>query len=133
MTASLRAFAEALFSTASGPPPAERMDWLMREMKDYLHHAGPASRFVFGLSLWVITVVSPLFIGRLPPLRNLSGPERVRALTRMEASFAAAPVLAVKAFLCVLYYEHPHVQREVGHVGHSTFPMRLAARDSKHS
>ena len=34
-------------------------------------------------------------------------------------------MLAVKAFLCVVYYEHPEVQREVGHVGPATFPMEL--------
>jgi hypothetical protein len=43
----------------------------------------------------------------------------------MEASFASAPILAVKAFLCVVYYEHPDVQRECRHVGRATFPMRL--------
>lgn len=36
----LRTFAEALFSTEAGPPPAARMDWLMKETKDYLQRAG---------------------------------------------------------------------------------------------
>ncbi|MFZ5439556.1 MAG: hypothetical protein ACOZQL_06090 [Myxococcota bacterium] len=121
----LRAFAEALFSTAEGPPPAARLDWLMGEMEDYLERAGPAARFVFLLSLFVVAFVSPLFLWRFPLLASLEVADRVEALTRMEESFAAAPVLAVKAFLSVVYYEHPDVQREVGHVGHSTFPMEL--------
>ncbi len=121
----LRAFAEALFSSEAGPPPSARIDWLMREMADYLNRAGPGARFVFGLALFVVSWLSPLFIRRLPTLRSLEVPERVEALTRMEESFAAAPVLAVKAFLCVVYYEHPDVQREMGHVGPSTFPMEL--------
>ncbi len=125
MNRHLRAFAEALFSTEAGPPPAARIDWLMVEMDDYLLRAGPAARFIFGLSLWVVTLLSPVFIRRLPTLASLDVPERIDALTRMEESFASAPVLAVKAFLCVVYYEHPDVQREVGHVGHATFPMEL--------
>ena len=125
MNRHLRAFAEALFSTEAGPPPATRLDWLMVEMDDYLLRAGPAARFIFGLSLWVVTLLSPVFIRRLPTLASLDVPERIEALTRMEESFASAPVLAVKAFLCVVYYEHPDVQREVGHVGHATFPMEL--------
>ena len=122
---SLRAFAEALFSTEAGAPSAERMDWLMKEMEEYLQLAGPGARVIFGLALFAVTWLSPLFIRRLPTLRSLELTERVEALTRMEESFAAAPVLAVKAFLCVVYYEHPDVQREIGHVGPSTFPMRL--------
>ena len=97
----------------------------MKEMADYLQRAGPRARFIFGLALFVVSWLSPLFIRRLPPLKSLEVAERVEALTRMEESFAAAPVLAVKAFLCVVYYEHPEVQREMGHVGPSTFPMEL--------
>lgn len=122
---SLRAFAEALFSTEDGPPTAARMDWLMKEMDEYLQRAGPGARVIFGLALFVVSWLSPLFIWRLPTLRLLDVPERVEALTRMEESFASAPLLAVKAFLCVVYYEHPDVQAEVGHVGPATFPMRL--------
>ncbi len=121
----LRAFAEALFSTAEGPPPAARLDWLMAEMEDYLDAAGPAARFVFTLALTVVAWVSPLFIGAFPTLARLEVADRVRALTRMEESFASAPILAVKAFLCVVYYEHPEVQRECGHLGRATFPMSL--------
>lgn len=125
MTPHLRAFAEALFSTAEGPPPPERLDWLMAEMDDYLDAAGPGARFVFFLALTVVAWAAPLFAWRPPTLARLPLPVRVRALSRMESSFASAPILAVKAFLCVVYYEHPDVQRECGHLGPATFPMRL--------
>lgn len=125
MLIQLRAFAEALFSTDEGPPPSQRMDWLMTEMADFLNRSGPAARFIFRLSLLAITFVAPLLVGRLATLPSLTVAQRVDALNRMEESFAAAPVLAVKAFLCVTYYEHPDVQREVGHVGLSTFPMQV--------
>lgn len=125
MLRQLQAFAEALFSTEAGPPPAARITWLMGEMEDYLHRAGPAARFVFFAALFAVSILAPVFIWRLPTLASLEVAERIDALTHMEESFAAAPVLAVKAFLSVVYYEHPDVQREVGHVGHSTFPMEL--------
>lgn len=121
----LRAFAEALFSTEAGAPPAERMDWLVGQMEDYLVRAGPRAQFIFTLSVMVVAWLAPILVGRLPTIRSLDVETRVKALTRMEESFAGAPVLAVKAFLCVVYYEHPEVQREVGHLGHATFPMEL--------
>lgn len=121
----LRAFAEALFSTPAGPPPASRMDWLMREMADYLSVAGTLGRLSFVLSVYVVSFLAPLFGRHLPMLRSLELQDRVESLTKMEESFLAAPVLAVKAFMSVVYYEHPEVQREVGHVGPATFPMRL--------
>lgn len=125
MLLQLRAFAEALFSDGQNAPPEGRMDWLMAQMADFLSRAGPMARFVFSLSLGVVTLFAPLLIIRFPTLSRLDVPTRVRALTRMEESFASAPVLAVKAFLCTVYYEHPDVQREIGHVGHATFPARL--------
>ena len=35
LRAPARAFAEALFTTNEGPPPAERLDWLMDDLDDY--------------------------------------------------------------------------------------------------
>jgi len=121
----LRAFAEALFSTPAGPPPPDRIDWVSREMEDYLVRAGSRARWIFRLSLFALMWGAPLFVGALPTLRRLPVARRIEALTKMEESFIAAPVLAVKAFLCVVWYEHPDVQREVGYVGRATFPMAL--------
>ena len=114
MLRQLQAFAEALFSTDAGPPPAARITWLMGEMEDYLHRAGPAARFVFFAALLAVSVFSPLFIWRFPTLASLDVAERIDALTHMEESFAAAPVLAVKAFLSVVYYEHPDASASIG-------------------
>jgi hypothetical protein len=125
MLQQLRAFAEALFSDDSRPPPPERMDWLVGQMRDYLVRAGPRAQLIFTLSVMVVAWLAPLLVWRLPTIQSLDVETRVKALTKMEESFAGAPVLAVKAFLCVVYYEHPEVQREVGHLGHATVPMEL--------
>jgi hypothetical protein len=121
----LRAFAEALFSDESGAPPPERMDWLIAQMEDYLVRAGSRAQLIFTISVMVVAWLAPLFVWRFPTISSLDLETRVKALTKLEESFAGAPVLAVKAFLCVVYYEHPDVQREVGHLGHATFPMEL--------
>ncbi len=114
---SLRAVAETIFAGYDAPPPKARIDWLLAEFDDYLTRAGPRALLILRLALFAVTWLAPLFVGALPTLGRLPLDKRVRALTRMEESFASAPVLAVKAFLCVLYYEHPDVQREVGYVG----------------
>ncbi|MBI3202274.1 MAG: hypothetical protein HYZ29_12080 [Myxococcales bacterium] len=116
LIARVRVVAEALFSTGEGPPPAARLDWLCLEAEDFLARAGARSRFVVGLALFVVGLLAPLMLWRLSPLGRLSVRDRARALQRLEDRFGA-PVLAVKAMLCILYYEHPDAAREVGFDG----------------
>ncbi len=111
---SARAVAEAVFSTESGPPPGDRLDWLALELEDFLARAGSRTRWMLRLALVAVSLLAPLLAGRLPPLRRLPLPERIRALCLLENSRLGAPVLAVKALLCVLYYEHPDAAREIG-------------------
>jgi hypothetical protein len=111
---SARAVAEAVFSTDAGPPPAARLDWLCAELEDFLTAAGARTRWMIRLTMLVVSLLAPLSIGRFPPLRRLSLSERVRALSLLEQSRLGAPVLGVKALLCVLYYEHPDAAREIG-------------------
>lgn len=119
--------AEAIFLTDSGPPARERIDWLALEIEDLLARAGARSRWVIGLALFVVGMLAPLMIWRFVPLARLSLRDRARALERLEDRFGA-PVLAVKAMLCILYYEHPDAAREVGFDGgclKSTEPLHL--------
>jgi hypothetical protein len=108
--------AEAIFLRADGPAPAERLDWLVLELEDFLARSGTQTRVVYRLSLFVVSLLAPLSIGRLRSLGSLPLGERVRALGSLEDRFGP-PVLAVKALLCVLYYEHPDAAREVGFDG----------------
>lgn len=116
MIAAARAVAEAVFLRTDGPAPSERMDWLALELEDFLARSGAQTLLVFRLSLFVVSVLSPLSIGRFRSLASLPVTERARALGRLESRFGP-PVLAVKALLCVLYYEHPDAAREVGFDG----------------
>jgi hypothetical protein len=117
MLAGTSALAEALFAAPEGPPPAERLRWLCDELHDFLARSGPKARFFFRLSLLAVSILAPLMVRRLAPLRALPLAERTRALARLEASAVALPFFAVKAILCILYYEHPEVARELGFGG----------------
>jgi hypothetical protein len=66
--------------------------------------------------LFAVSLLAPLVILRFVSLARLPVPERARALGRLEDTFGA-PVLAVKAMLSVLYYEHPDAARFVGFDG----------------
>ncbi len=87
----------------------------MAELESVLAHAGSRSARFYKLALFVVTFLAPLFVLKPVPLHRLSVRDRVRALERMEHSFAGSVVLAVKAILCLIYYEHAGVARDLGY------------------
>jgi hypothetical protein len=109
-----RAFAEALFSNEHGAPPAERIDWLLRELSDFVSHAGARTQLILRGGLVTASWLAPPLIGKAPPLAALSVTDRCRALEKLEHTPAGLPLLALKAMLCIIYYEHPDVLRESG-------------------
>lgn len=108
-----RAIAEAVFAAADGAPPRDRLDWLVSELEDFTARAGWRARFVLRLMIGVVSILAPLCIGRLTPARRLALPDRIRALATLERRFGE-PLLALKAVLCIIYYEHPDAAREAG-------------------
>lgn len=112
-----RVFAEALFAGAGGAPPRDRIDWLMRELEDFVEQAGPRVRLILVGGLLTASWAAPPLAGKAPPLARLSLADRVRALDALEHTPAGLPLLAVKAILCILYYEHPDALREAGVIG----------------
>ncbi len=109
-----RAFAEALFSDESGAPPAPRIDWLLRELADFVSHAGPRTQLILRGGLMTASWLAPPLIGKAPPLAKLTVSDRCRALEKLEHTPAGLPLLALKAMLCIIYYEHPDVLRASG-------------------
>ncbi|HVU01591.1 MAG TPA: hypothetical protein VHE30_07560 [Polyangiaceae bacterium] len=124
------AIAEAVFSRAGAPPAAERMDFLARDLEDYMARSGARTRNVLTLMVWLVAWLAPLFVGRLSTVSSLPLPERVRALVRLEERFGE-PLLAVKAMLCLLYYENPDAAREVGFDGLCLVPSSRLARGER--
>ena len=117
MRLATHALAEALFTTDEGPPPEDRLAWLVDDLDDFLSRAGPRARLVYRLCLLAIAIIAPIMIGRLPPYRALSREQRARSLERMERSALGLAVFGAKAMLCILYYEHPGAARAIGHDG----------------
>jgi hypothetical protein len=111
------AVAEALFTTEEGPPPQERLQWLVDDLDDFFVQAGDRARLAYRLCLLGISILAPLLVFRLPPFRNLSREKRTHALERLEQSPFALAVFGAKAILCFIYYEHPAARRLIGHDG----------------
>lgn len=109
-----RTIAEALFSTGSVAAPAERVQWLMTELDLVLIQAGWRPGGFYRLGLFAVCWIAPLMIARPGPLWRLGIADRVRALRKLESSFAASLILGVKAILCLIYFEHPDAVRETG-------------------
>jgi hypothetical protein len=86
-----RAFAEALFAGPHGPPPDERLRWLVADLADFLEQSGPRAWAVITGGLEVATWLAPPLIGKLPPLSRLSIEERCRALDKLEHSPPGCP------------------------------------------
>ncbi len=122
-----RAFCDALYSSDDlNPAPQDRMDWLQGELDHLLCRASWRSGGVYKLLLLLICFVAPLHLGRPLPLWRLSVPDRVRALRAMERGPLASVVLAAKAIICMIYYEHPAVAQECGYTGGSMKPLGSA-------
>jgi hypothetical protein len=109
-----RAFAEAMFASEEGPPPESRLDWAMRELDDFLDHGGPRVELIFRGGLALGTWAAPPLLAKAPPLARLDVRERQIALDKLEHTPAGLPMLAVKAMLCIIWYEHPETLREIG-------------------
>lgn len=115
MRLATHAVAETLFTTDQGPPPAERLEWLVDDLDHFFVQAGARARLAYRLCLLAISVLAPLLILHLPPFRRLPRAQRTKALERMERSWAGLAVFGAKAPLCIIYYEHPEAARFIGY------------------
>lgn len=109
-----RAVAEALFSPDGVRVDAERLDWLEEDFADFFARSHGNARMILRASLLALMWIAPLFVFTPLPLTSLSIRRRALALERLEASFLAPAALAVKAMLCILWFEHPITQAETG-------------------
>ncbi|MFT3838270.1 MAG: hypothetical protein QM723_14905 [Myxococcaceae bacterium] len=108
-----RDFAEALFCNEAGEPPdADRLDWVARDLMDFMARSAGRAGLILRLALFALTFLAPLFVFRPVPLGWLSVRRRVIALERMEASPLAPAALAVKAILCIIWFEHSATRAE---------------------
>lgn len=120
--AAVAAIGEVVFESARTAPPRARLAWLGHQVEDFLNHVSAQSRLVFRLSVWAVTWLAPLMILRPVPIQWLAPATRARALDRFERSFLGLSLFAVKAILCIIYYEHPDAAEEIAFDGRCLVP-----------
>ncbi len=101
----------------AGPPPAERLTWLGRELDDFLERIGAEGRTGYLAALLALSVFGPLLGGQLRPLSAMPLLQRAQVLSRVEQGFASGLILAVKAMLCIIYYEEAGAAQDIGFDG----------------
>lgn len=115
--ATLGCLARMVFATEDGPPSTDRVRWFVDQFDDFMGRAGSRSRLVVGGALLVVDRVAPLLALRAGPLGRLTEERRRLALERLERSPLGITVLAAKAAMCIVWFEHPDAAREIGFDG----------------
>lgn len=109
--------AEALFSTAEGPPSRARLDRLVDDLDDFVGLAGAGARRSLWLCLLAVSALTPLLLRKLQGFASMSVADRIEGLARMEASPLGVPFFGAKAILCVSWYEQPESAAHAGYDG----------------
>ena len=116
--AALMAVAEVLFATEAGPPPRDRLRWLAARTEEMLREQQGLGVLAVRAGLVAADWLAPVLTGKLPPLARMPRFEdRVEALEALERSPLGPALFAIKAVLCIHYFEHPEVADEVGFDG----------------
>lgn len=126
----LYAVSEALFTTDAGPPPSGRIEWLVDDAEDFLREAGRSTTRSIKLLIVLVASLAPWFAMRPTPLRSMPLELRIRVMDRMERGPTGALIVALKAALCIVYYEHPDAAAEIGFDGGSLIESAVGASDT---
>lgn len=116
------AVAETMFATHEGPAPAKRVYWMCVHLADFQRRVGGIGMFTFRAALFAFSWLAPLVVFSLPPFRRLGHTKRMKALHRFERSPIGVSVMAVKALLCMIYFEHPESAAHIGFTGAPLLP-----------
>lgn len=102
--AAVIAVAETLFAVSSdeAPQALSRLDY---EVADMRQRIGGKGMFVFGLSVFALYWIAPLWSLTLPTLARHSLEKRADILERWERSPFGMSLFAVKAILCIVWFE----------------------------
>lgn len=115
--AAIRAIAGVLFATHEGPPPEDRLRWLAARVHDHRARVGGRGMLVFRIAVFAAMWIAPLWSFRLPTLSRLPHEARVEVLDRWERSPAGMSLFAIKAILCIIWFEHPAEAEAIGFDG----------------
>lgn len=118
LNARQRAVIDALLPSGAHPalPGAFEADFEAFHA-EFERTASPSLRRGFKAALWAAAWLSPLLIGRLPPLDRLDAASRERALEALGRSrfyLLRQALLLLKAAVCFGYGADPKVRRALG-------------------
>ena len=113
----VEAVGAALFASHAGPPDPRRLRWLGWRVESWLRDVGGRGALVFRVSLFLMVWLAPLLVVRVGPLWALRPASRHLALDRWERSPLGMTLFAVKAILCIHYFEHRDAAAEIGFDG----------------
>ncbi|MFT6397688.1 MAG: hypothetical protein ACJAYU_002443 [Bradymonadia bacterium] len=99
------------------------MGWLEARLAEMRREVGGRGMFVFGFGLWAVSWLAPLWSFRTPSLGRHDLPARRAIVEKWERSPFGLTIFAVKAILCILYFEHPGAAEELGFDGE---PLRTS-------
>lgn len=103
-----------MFATPDGPPVEARLAEAARQLVVILGDADAGARLLFRLSLFGVVWLAPLLILRPPTFSRLAHADRLRALHRFERSPFGLSLFALKAMLCIVWFEQPATLAHAG-------------------
>lgn len=112
-TRSAAAVTEVLFVRGGQPPEPERVRWTAARLRDFCDRVGGKAVFGFRLALFAVTWIAPLVSLKFPTLGRHDLATRAHIIERFERTPFGMSIFAVKAFLCMHYFEHPDVVADV--------------------
>lgn len=89
-----------------------RLRWVGAELRTLMAEVDPMTKLLFRGSLALLTWLGPWLVLRPGPFRRCARPQQLRILHRYERSPIGLTLLAVKAMLCIVWFEHPHAARD---------------------
>ena len=130
----IRLFAETLFSDLDGPPPPDRIAWLAQDATALVSATTQRARFCFSSVCLPCCGPRRFCVSRTGAFTIAARRTGRSAGIDGEQSDGAALVLAIKAVLCVLWYEQPENHAAIGgdpfcQPGHRRLPILQGSQD----
>lgn len=118
------AVAAAMFDAPDDEATAIRLAWVSDELRTLMADVDAMTRLVFRVSLVLLSRIGPWLVLRPWSFRRCDRAQQLRILERYERSPLGLTLLAVKAMLCIIWFEHPQAAADArfdaGCIGEAT-------------
>lgn len=121
----MREIARTLVDAGDGVPEG-RLDFLVEDLRDFVSHFNVITRWVTRFAVIFVQLCPLLIIGRLSRFTKLDPEERLRCLETLENGPFGLSLVALKTFICLIYFEHPDALKETGFDGKALREQQLS-------